>query len=180
MASYVTRRNLIKWTEIIRSQGLEIYRNPKEWTPFYAYSSGEATSDVTDSFSGMAEGGRHLGIAGSSDLEKRESRTETLLHPPCEGQADKWLTSARELYFSILEQADEVVYVSREYHKGCMLERNRYPVNHAACLLADFIHTRACKLICEEFLTRPALRPAVNRFRKIEAIIQPIPGWLNE
>jgi len=99
---------------------------------------------------------------------------------PCEGQADKWLTSARELYFSILEQADEVVYVSREYHKGCMLERNRYPVNHAACLLADFIHTRACKLICEEFLTRPALRPAVNRFRKIEAIIQPIPGWLNE
>ena len=35
-------------------------------------------------------------------------------------------------------QADEVVYVSREYQDGCMLKRNRYLVNHAACLLAVY------------------------------------------
>ena len=57
---------------------------------------------------------------------------------PCEGQADRWSASARELYYSILEQADEVVYVNREYSKGCMLERNRYLVDHAACLLAVY------------------------------------------
>ena len=57
---------------------------------------------------------------------------------PCEGQADGWAASARERYFSILEQADEVVYVSRKYRKGCMLERNRYLVDHAACLLAVY------------------------------------------
>lgn len=51
---------------------------------------------------------------------------------------DTWTASARELYFSILEQVDEVVYVSREYHEGCMLERNRYLVDHAACLLAVY------------------------------------------
>ncbi len=31
-----------------------------------------------------------------------------------------------------------MVYVSREYSKGCMLERNRYLVDHAACLLAVY------------------------------------------
>ena len=43
-----------------------------------------------------------------------------------------------ERYFSILEQADKVVYVSREYRKDCMLERNRYLVDYAACLLAVY------------------------------------------
>ncbi len=57
---------------------------------------------------------------------------------PCEGQADKWSDSARELYFSILGQADSVVHVSRAYSKGCMLNRNRYLVDHAACLLAVY------------------------------------------
>ena len=57
---------------------------------------------------------------------------------PCEAQADQWSDSARELYRSILEQADEVVYVSREYSKDCMLKRNRYLVDHAACLLAVY------------------------------------------
>ena len=51
---------------------------------------------------------------------------------------DRWSASAREIYFSIIEQADEVVYVSQEYREGCMLERNRYMVNHAACLLAVY------------------------------------------
>ena len=57
---------------------------------------------------------------------------------PCVGQADRWSASARELYFSILERVDEVVYVSRVYSRNCMLERNRYLVDHAACLLAVY------------------------------------------
>ena len=52
--------------------------------------------------------------------------------------ADGWSASARERYFSILEQADEVVHVNREYSKNCMLERNRYLVDHTACLLAVY------------------------------------------
>jgi len=54
------------------------------------------------------------------------------------GQADKWPASARELYFSILARADEVVYVARKYSSGCMLKRNRYLVDHAHCLLAVY------------------------------------------
>jgi len=37
-----------------------------------------------------------------------------------------------------LEQADSVVYVSRDYHKDCMLDRNRFLVEHAAVLLAVY------------------------------------------
>lgn len=52
--------------------------------------------------------------------------------------ADTWAAPARERYDSILEQADSVLYVSRAYDKGCMLRRNRYPVDHAGCLLAVY------------------------------------------
>ena len=57
---------------------------------------------------------------------------------PCTEQAEKWSASSRELYRSILEQADSIVYVSRVYHKNCMLDRNRFLVEHASTLLAVY------------------------------------------
>ena len=57
---------------------------------------------------------------------------------PCKEQADKWAASSRDLYYSILDRADSLVYVSRAYHKKCMLERNRFLVDHAAALLAVY------------------------------------------
>ena len=41
-------------------------------------------------------------------------------------------------YHSILDRADSIVYVSRTYYKNCMLDRNRFLVNHAAALLAVY------------------------------------------
>ena len=92
----------------------------------------------TDFFSGMAEGTDTWAALAVLALKKENPALKLHCILPCEGQADGWSASARELYFSILGQADEVVYVSREYHDGCMLERNRYLVDHAACLLAVY------------------------------------------
>ncbi len=92
----------------------------------------------TDFFSGMAEGADIWAALAVLALKKENSTLKLHCVLPCEGQADKWSASARELYFSILEQADFVVYVSREYSKDCMLKRNRYLVDHAACLLAIY------------------------------------------
>ncbi len=92
----------------------------------------------TDFFSGMAEG---VDVWAALDVLALKKENPALkLHSvlPCEGQADGWSASMRELYTSILEQADDVVYVSREYNKGCMLKRNRYLVDHASCLLAVY------------------------------------------
>lgn len=92
----------------------------------------------TDFFSGMAEGADTWAAQAVLALKKENPALKLHCVLPCEGQADGWPASARELYHSILEQADEVVYVNREYSKGCMLERNRYLVDHAACLLAVY------------------------------------------
>ena len=92
----------------------------------------------TDFFSGMAEGTDTWAALAVLALKKENPALRLHCVLPCEGQADRWSDSARELYYSILEQADEVVYVSREYSKECMLKRNRYLVNHATCLLAVY------------------------------------------
>ena len=92
----------------------------------------------TDFFSGMAEGTDTWAALAVLALKKENPALKLHCVLPCEGQADQWSASARELYFSILEQADDIVYVSREYSKDCMLERNRYLVDHAACLLAVY------------------------------------------
>ena len=75
-----------------------------------------------------------------SVLSLREKNPAIKLHCilPCTAQAEKWSASSRELYRSILERADSVVYVSRDYHKNCMLERNRFMVEHASALLAVY------------------------------------------
>ena len=92
----------------------------------------------TDFLSGMAEGTDAWAALAVLSLKKDNPALRLHSILPCEGQADGWSASARELYDSILEQADEVVYVSREYSKGCMLKRNRYLVDHASCLLAIY------------------------------------------
>ena len=92
----------------------------------------------TDFFSGMAEGTDTWAAMAVLSLKKENPALRLHCVLPCEEQANRWSASARESYFSILEQADEVVYVRREYSKGCMLERNRYLVDHTACLLAVY------------------------------------------
>ena len=92
----------------------------------------------TDFFSGMAEGVDTWAALAVLALKKENPALKLRCVLPCEGQADRWSASARELYFSILGQADEVVYVSQEYSEDCMLKRNRYLVDHAACLLAVY------------------------------------------
>jgi len=92
----------------------------------------------TDFFSGMAEGTDTWAALAVLAMKKENPTLKLHCVLPCEGQADKWSASAREVYFSILEQADSVVYVSRAYSKDCMLKRNRYLVDHTACLLAVY------------------------------------------
>ena len=97
-----------------------------------------ADSGVTDWLSGMA-----LGVdlwCAQIVLSLKEKNPALRLHCilPCEGQEVKWPKAEQEPYHSILKRADEVVYVSRDYHPDCMLERNRYMVDRASILLAVY------------------------------------------
>ena len=93
---------------------------------------------VTDFYTGMAEGTDTW--AAQIALELRKTNPALKLHcvVPFKGPADKWAASARILYNMILRKADTVTYISEDYHDGCMMERNRYMVDHAAYLLAVY------------------------------------------
>lgn len=125
-----------------------------------------AASDVTDFYSGMALGVDTWAAMAVLALKKENPALKLHCVLPCEGQADQWSAPARELYFSILDQADEVVYVSREYSEDCMLERNRYLVDHTTCLLAVYNGER-------QGGTAMTVRYAQRKKRKI-LIIDPV------
>ena len=103
-----------------------------------AQISALAGQGVTDFLSGMAQGVDLWCAQIVLDLKKKNPALKLHAILPCEGQESKWTASAQALYRSILEQADEVVYVNREYSANCMLERNRYMVDRASILLAVY------------------------------------------
>ena len=90
-------------------------------------------SGVMDFLSGMAEGVDIWATKAVLNLRMKNPTLKLHCILPCEGQESKWTASAQEQYHSVLEQADEVVYVSRAYHWDCkalnqfksLRERNR-------------------------------------------------------
>ncbi len=97
-----------------------------------------ADRGVTDFLSGMALGTDLW--CSQVVLCLKQSNPAVKLHCilPCEGQESKWTVSAQERYRSILAQANEVVYVNQEYNRNCMLERNRWLVDHSSILLTVY------------------------------------------
>ena len=58
-------------------------------------------------------------------------QVKLILALPCRDQAEQWREADRLLYESIKRRADEVVYLSECYTRGCMFERNRYMIDHS-------------------------------------------------
>lgn len=55
---------------------------------------------------------------------------------PYKNQHSKWPQADKTKYEYILENADEIIYVSDEYNSGCMLKRNRFMVDNSSLLIA--------------------------------------------
>lgn len=97
-----------------------------------------AGAGVMDFYSEGADGVDCWAALIVLELRKKNPALKLHLLLPHEGQADRWSNSAQERYRYILEQADSVEYVSREYYDGCMLDRNRRLVDTADLLLAVY------------------------------------------
>ena len=50
---------------------------------------------------------------------------------PYEGMEKRWSQRDRQEFEAILEQADSVHYIARDYDRDCMLRRDRYMVEHS-------------------------------------------------
>lgn len=55
---------------------------------------------------------------------------------PHEGQATNWPEEWRDMYFKLLEQADDMVLISHRYTSDCYHRGNRYMIENAKALLA--------------------------------------------
>ena len=57
---------------------------------------------------------------------------------PFEEQAARWREADRNRYFSLVAACDLETMVQLHYSRGCMLQRNRYMVDHSSRLIAAF------------------------------------------
>jgi len=93
---------------------------------------------ATDFMSGMALGSDIY--CAEIVLALREKNDDLKLHCilPCRGQEDKWPPAAQERYHTILGKANSVYPVCQAYNSRCMVERDRFLVEHASILLAVY------------------------------------------
>lgn len=92
---------------------------------------------VTDFISGGALGFDQ--IAASLIVAKKEMGHDIRLifALPCRNQDELWNAEQKKLFYGLLGEADEIIYVSEEYTNGCMKKRNRYMVeNSVYCICA--------------------------------------------
>ncbi|WMI82235.1 SLOG family protein [Anaerotignum sp. MB30-C6] len=97
---------------------------------------------VTDFISGGALGFDM--IAASLIISKKEmgNNVRLIFVLPCREQDKLWSVDEKKLYQSLLGEADEIIYVSKEYYDGCMRKRNQYMVDRSAyCICASIYPT---------------------------------------
>ena len=97
-----------------------------------------ADDGYTEFLSGMAIGVDCWCSQIVLDLRKKNPVLKLHCLLPCEDQDAKWPASSRERYHAILEKADSIVYVNREYNNKCMLERDRALVQFSSLVLAVY------------------------------------------
>ena len=76
--------------------------------------------------------------AASIVLEERKknSSIHLICASPYEGFEKNWEYEDRELYHSIMEQADLVKYICKHYFRGCYQVRNEWMVDKSARVIS--------------------------------------------
>lgn len=100
-------------------------------------------------------------LAAELVLKKRSAGADISLSMilPCRDQTKRWPAVLRSTHESILERADEVVYIADKYDQFCMHLRNRRLVDESDILL--------CYLMREASGTAYTKNYAVDRQRKV-------------
>ena len=96
------------------------------------------TRGVSQFYTGLAEGVDTWAAQIVLDLRDKKPALSVHCILPCRTQAQNWSTAAQICYQKLLERADSITYLSEEYYDGCMLDRNRYLIDHSDILLAVY------------------------------------------
>jgi len=92
---------------------------------------------VTIYYCGAGVGFDHISASLIITKKQQGADIKLILALPCRNQDEKWNDRQKQLYRSLLSEADEVVYVSEEYDHDCYKRRNYYMVDNSAyCICA--------------------------------------------
>jgi uncharacterized phage-like protein YoqJ len=96
---------------------------------------------VTNFISGGALGFDQL--AASLIIAKKEmgEPIRLVFALPCKNQEELWHSNQKKIYHNLLAEADEIIYLSEEYHDGCIEERNRYMVDQSLYCICDLMQS---------------------------------------
>ena len=91
----------------------------------------------------ISNGYRYFGAGGALGFDTLAAQTvlslrekypsiKLILVLPCTTQTKRWQDKDIRIYEHIMQQADKIVYVSKEYTKDCMFQRNRHLVDYSS------------------------------------------------
>ena len=80
--------------------------------------------DVTFFKAGGARGFDTICSLCILELKKKYPYIKLILILPCKNQEVKWNKKDKELYNMVLQNTDEIIYISEKYTENCMLKRN--------------------------------------------------------
>lgn len=86
--------------------------------------------------SGMALGFDMICAEIVLEFKKNYPNIKLVCAIPCKYQDKLWSEEYKKRYKRILKQADIVRYISEEYTKTCMIERNEYMLNNSSLVIA--------------------------------------------
>lgn len=113
-------------------------------------------------------GCRYLSSAVCSGFAREKSRAETPLYFALQNTSGQMPPVQQKRYYAILQQADSTVYTSRTYYPNCMLNRNRFLIEHADIVLVVYNDK-------PQSGTGATVRYAQQPGRKV-IVINPLPG----
>jgi uncharacterized phage-like protein YoqJ len=94
---------------------------------------------VTNFISGGGLGFDHITASLIITKKQQGADIRLIFALPCRNQDEKWTDRQKQLYRSLLGEADEVIYVSEDYTPDCMRERNFYMVDNSAYCICAFL-----------------------------------------
>jgi uncharacterized phage-like protein YoqJ len=94
---------------------------------------------VTDFISGGALGYDQIAAAMVAAKREMGHNIRLIFVLPCRNQDEYWTAEQKQLYRGLLNEADEIRYVSEEYSADCMKNRNYHMVDNSRyCICAMF------------------------------------------
>lgn len=91
-------------------------------------------------------------------LRKRYPDIKLILALPCLSQTRGWNKKDITVYETIKSQADEIVYTSQDYTRGCMHKRNRYMVDNSGLCVCCWIRDKGGTAYTVHYAERKGLK----------------------